>query len=100
MVVCLSKTGLIISSLLGRVETRLQAVTASQMWVQVGRPRTQRIVAFSRETGDMLTNRKDVDPETMTFRSRWDFIVGFDIEKYRDRALESLETKLKEVVVE
>ncbi|KAI0102796.1 hypothetical protein GGR51DRAFT_526241 [Nemania sp. FL0031] len=87
---------LILSSLLGHAKTPSEAVTALQVYDQVRRPRTQRIVESSRDTGTMLTGRKEIDPETMrTFMSRWDFIIDIDMEKHRDEAIKLMETKLR-----
>ncbi|KAI1178233.1 hypothetical protein F4777DRAFT_130817 [Nemania sp. FL0916] len=87
---------LIISSLLGRARVPSEAVTALQVYDQVRRPRTQRIVESSRATGTMLTGKKDIDPETMrTFMSRWDFIIDIDMEKHRNEAIQLMEAKLK-----
>ncbi|KAI0435894.1 hypothetical protein F4803DRAFT_544062 [Xylaria telfairii] len=88
---------LILSSLLGRTKVPSEAVTALQVYDQVRRPRTQRIVESSRATGTMLTGKKEIDPETMrTFMSRWDFIIDIDTEKHRDEAILLMEAKLKE----
>ncbi|KAI0521419.1 hypothetical protein F5B22DRAFT_596768 [Xylaria bambusicola] len=88
---------LILSSLLGRAKAPSEALTALQVYDQVRRPRTQRIVESSRATGAMLTGKKEIDPETMrTFLSRWDFIVDIDMEKHRDEVIRLFEAKLKE----
>ncbi|KAI0815453.1 hypothetical protein GGR55DRAFT_699280 [Xylaria sp. FL0064] len=87
---------LILSFLLGRANTPSEAVTALQVYDQIRRPRTQRIVESSRVTGTMLTGSERLDPETLrTFMSRWDSIVDIDVEKHRDEAIQMMEAKLK-----
>ncbi|KAI0860335.1 hypothetical protein F4860DRAFT_479540 [Xylaria cubensis] len=87
---------LILSTLLGRAKTPAEALTALQVYDQVRRPRTQRIVESSRVTGTMLTGSEQLDPEALrTFMSRWDFIIDIDMKKHRDEAIQLMETKLK-----
>ena len=87
---------LILSSLLGRAKTPVEALAALKVYDQVRRPRTQRIVESSRVTGDMLTGAVKLDPKTLdSFMSRWDFIVDIDMEKHRDEALQMMEAELK-----
>ncbi|KAI0407222.1 hypothetical protein F4802DRAFT_605711 [Xylaria palmicola] len=69
-------------------DTPSEAVMALQVYDQVRRPRTQRIVESSRITGTMLTGKKEIDPETMgAFMSGWDFIIDIDMGKPRDKAI-------------
>ena len=61
------------------------------MYDQVRRPRTQRIVESSRETGRIVTGlNKDIGLDLKKLREgllpRWDFIIDFDNEKHRDEA--------------
>lgn len=87
---------LILSTLLGRAKTPVEATTALKVYDQVRRPRTQRIVESSRATGDMLIGVHELDPETSkSFMSRWDFIIDIDMEKHRDEALQMMENELK-----
>ncbi|KAI1137265.1 FAD/NAD(P)-binding domain-containing protein [Hypoxylon sp. FL0543] len=90
---------LIISTLLGRAQTPLEALTALKVYDQVRRPRTQRIVESSRITGTMLTGSNKemgLDPKKFkSFMSRWDFIIDIDMEKHRDEALQIMEAELK-----
>ncbi|KAI1272727.1 hypothetical protein F5Y07DRAFT_378971 [Xylaria sp. FL0933] len=87
---------LILSALLGRANTPSEAVTALQVYDQVRRPRTQRIVESSRVTGTMLSGSEGLDQETLrTFMSRWDFIVDIDMERHRDEAIQMMEAKLR-----
>ena len=87
---------LILSTLLGRAKTPVEALTALKVYDQVRRPRTQRIVESSRATGDMLTGTVKLDPKTLdSFMSSWDSIVDIDMEKHRDEALQMMEAELK-----
>ncbi|KAI5865622.1 FAD/NAD(P)-binding domain-containing protein [Durotheca rogersii] len=90
---------LILSTLLGRAKTPVEALAALKVYDQVRRPRTQRIVESSRITGAILTGSNPemgLDPKKFkSFMSRWDFIVDFDVEKHRDEALQTLEAELK-----
>ncbi|KAI1740227.1 hypothetical protein F4680DRAFT_420083 [Xylaria scruposa] len=87
---------LILSTLLGRAKTPTEALTALQVYDQVRRPRTQRIVESSRATGNMLIGNEQMDPETLrTFMSRWDFIIDIDMEKHRDEAIQLMEISLR-----
>lgn len=91
---------LILSTLLGRAKTPVEAIAALKVYDQVRRPRTQRIVETSRATGDMLIGVHELDPETSkSFMSRWDFIIDIDMEKYRDEALQMMENELKRETV-
>ncbi|KAF2206737.1 hypothetical protein CERZMDRAFT_52467 [Cercospora zeae-maydis SCOH1-5] len=90
---------LVLSSLLGRISTREQAVVALQVYDEARRPRTQRIVDSSRETGLIFTGKNPDYP--MDFAGlngklvqRWDFILDFDNAKARDEAVQKLEERL------
>ncbi|KAI0534495.1 hypothetical protein GGR58DRAFT_505253 [Xylaria digitata] len=87
---------LILSSLHGRANVPSEAIMALQVYDQVRRPRTQRIVESSRVTGAMLTGREEIDQETLRkFMSRWDFIIDIDMERHRGEAIQLMEAKLK-----
>ncbi|KAJ8130453.1 hypothetical protein O1611_g3176 [Lasiodiplodia mahajangana] len=87
---------LILSSLLGRAKTPSEALTALEVYDQVRRPRTQRIVESSRVTGAMVTRSDELDPETLkAFMSRWDFILDIDMERHRDEAIALMDAKVK-----
>ncbi|KAI8945740.1 FAD/NAD(P)-binding domain-containing protein [Xylaria longipes] len=90
---------LILSTLLGRAKTPVEALTALKVYDQVRRPRTQRIVESSRATGIMLTGgdrEVGLDPKKLkSFMSRWDFIIDIDMKKHRDEAIQMMEAKLK-----
>lgn len=51
----------ILSTLLDHARTPVEAVAALKAYDQVRRPRTQRIVESSRETGDMLIGVHELD---------------------------------------
>ncbi|KAK7739797.1 hypothetical protein SLS62_011211 [Diatrype stigma] len=65
---------LILSTLLGRAKTPAEALTALNVYDQIRRPRTQRIVESSRITGAMVTGSDEemgLDPEKFkSFMSR------------------------------
>jgi salicylate hydroxylase len=66
----------------------------------VRRPRTQRIVESSRETGLIVSGLKEetglsLEKLSEELLPRWDFIIDFDIEKHRDEAVEMMERELK-----
>ncbi|KAI0881075.1 salicylate hydroxylase [Annulohypoxylon maeteangense] len=94
---------MILSTLLGRAKSPVEALTALKVYDQVRRPRTQQVVESSRVTGTMLTG---VNEETgldikkfKSFMSRWDFIIDIDMEKHRDEALQMMEAELRKSVV-
>lgn len=91
---------LILSTLLGRAKTTVEAQIALKVYDQVRRPRTQRIVESSRNTGLILLGlNADMGLDLHKLREgllpRWDFIVDFDNEKHRDKAVEIMEQLLK-----
>lgn len=86
---------LILSTLLGRSTTPAESLVALQIYDQVRRPRTQRIVESSRGTGLMLVGKGEVtglDLEKLRqdLLPRWDFIIDFDNGKARDEAVEMM----------
>lgn len=90
---------LILSSLLGRITSATQLQAALKVYDEARRPRTQRVVASSRNTG-LIFNGRNPD-YTLTYEglhgrlpSRWDFILDFDNAKARDEALQKLELLL------
>ncbi|KAI9041771.1 salicylate hydroxylase [Aspergillus affinis] len=90
---------LVLSTLLGRARSVSDAQTALKVYDQVRRPRTQRIVASSRGTGQImsgLTEGFGLDFEKLKagLLPRWDFIVGFDNEKHREEAIQLLKREL------
>lgn len=81
-----------ISSLLSRAKTTIQAVNALKAYDQVRRPRTQRIVESSLGTGAIMTGRggetkMPLDQVKEKLTHRWDFILGIELEKHRDEAI-------------
>lgn len=90
---------LILSTLLGRASSTAEAVVALNVYDQLRRPRTQRIVESSRETGKNLAGKGsetglDLGKLREKLLPRWDFIIDFDNEKHRDEALELMEAEL------
>ena len=80
--------------------TTAEARIALKAYDQVRRPRTQRIVESSRETGLILAGFKqetELNLDTLKERilPRWDFIVGFDTAKHRDEAVAIMDQELR-----
>ncbi|KAK7697197.1 hypothetical protein SLS64_013802 [Diaporthe eres] len=91
---------LVLSTLLGRAETAAQASLALEVYDQVRRPRTQRVVESSRGTGMMRTGLdREVGLDLSKFRqrllSRWDFIIDFDNKQHCGDAEAVMERLLK-----
>lgn len=90
---------LILSSLLGRSKTPVDALAALKAYDQVRRPRTQRIVESSRVTGNILLgNSEDSSMHTKspgTLLRRWDFILDIDMEKHLNDAVEIMNADLE-----
>lgn len=88
---------LILSTLLGRAKTPSQAVTALKSYNEIRRPRTQRIVDYSRINGWILTgqdkeaglNAKGI-AQTSEAHGFINFIHNFDMEKHRDEAIKTM----------
>jgi salicylate hydroxylase len=82
---------LVLSTLLGHAKTPAEARLALEAYDQVRRPRTQRIVESSRETGAILTGAGDAADkyvkEPGTLLRRWDFILDLDVEKHTKDAV-------------
>jgi salicylate hydroxylase len=90
---------LILSALLGQITSREQAPAALKVYDEVRRPRTQRVVKSSRETGLIFCGRNpeytlDVAGVQGKLPSRWDFILDFDNAKARDEAVQKLKAVL------
>ncbi|KAH9902344.1 salicylate hydroxylase [Xylariomycetidae sp. FL2044] len=89
---------LILSSLLGHAKSAAEAPVALQVYDQVRRPRTQRIVESSRSLGTILTGRGEQTGLEMmaegTLLRRWDFILDLDMGKHRDEAIEAMDVQL------
>ncbi|KAK2595021.1 hypothetical protein QQS21_007275 [Conoideocrella luteorostrata] len=90
---------LVLSTLLGRSKNTAQAVVALRVYDQVRRPRTQRIVESSRETGMILTGRGgetglDLAKLKEKLLPRWAFIVDFDNAKALDEAVQLMDEEL------
>lgn len=90
---------MILSSLLGRAHTPGDALVALEVYDQVRRPRTQKVVASSWGTGKIFMaldeeTKLAADKLRVKLASRWDFIVDFDIERHRAEALELFDARL------
>lgn len=91
---------LVLSAVLGWATSPKEACIALGVYDEVRRPRTQRIVESSRDTGLILAGRGEatgLDLERLrgNVLSRWDFIIDFDNEKLRDDAVEKFNKKLE-----
>ncbi|KAI1211102.1 salicylate hydroxylase [Annulohypoxylon truncatum] len=83
---------MILGTLLGNATTAVQIDAAFRAYDAVRRPRAQRIVDSSRETGLIMTGQDaeaGLDPEKLrpVLKSRWDFIYGIDFVAYKEEAL-------------
>ena len=91
---------LILSTLLGSVNSSAEARIALEVYDELRRPRTLRVVETSHGTGLIGTGTKAdfdlYDSKQMKdhLSSRWEFIRHFDLTEHRDQALKSLEAKL------
>ncbi|KAI0481385.1 hypothetical protein GGR56DRAFT_630022 [Xylariaceae sp. FL0804] len=89
---------LILSTLLGRAKSTQEARVALEAYDEIRRPRTQRIVDSSRETGNILIGKGDKTglelKQSGGLLRRWDFIIDLDVEKHRDKAIQVMEDKL------
>lgn len=86
----------IISSLLSHATTKNEAVNALKAYDEVRRPRTQRIVESSLGTGAIMTGRggetkMPLDQVKEKLTHRWDFILGIELEKHRDEAIDIMD---------
>ncbi|KAI0415238.1 hypothetical protein F5X98DRAFT_377013 [Xylaria grammica] len=73
-----------------------ETLVALRVYHQVRRSRMQGIVECSRATGTILTSIEDPDPETLrAFMSRWDSIIGIDMKKHPDVAVQMMDARLK-----
>lgn len=92
---------LVLSTLLGHAASSSQAVLALKAYDQVRRPRTQRIVESSRETGIIRTGRNkeiglDLEKNRQKLLPRWDFIIDFDNKQHCEDAVAVMNQLLKE----
>ncbi|KAK6835048.1 salicylate hydroxylase [Apiospora arundinis] len=90
---------LVLSTLLGRATTPTEVLKALEVYDQVRRPRTQQIVASSKETGLVSTGRGeetglDLEKLQKQLLPRWDFILNFDVEKHLADALKLMAEKV------
>lgn len=88
------------STLLGQAKTPAEARVALNIFDQVRRPRTQRVVESSHTTGEILTGKYaesglDSTKLKKVLAPRWDFIIDFDNEKARDEAVELMQAEVK-----
>ncbi|KAI1175483.1 hypothetical protein F4777DRAFT_327426 [Nemania sp. FL0916] len=85
---------LILSTLLGRAKTPVEAQAALKAYDYVRRPRTQRIVESSRVTGMMLIGKGAQTGMEMKVAGnllpRWDFILDLDMLEHRNEAIQKM----------
>jgi salicylate hydroxylase len=84
---------MILETLLGEVKDILQLTAAFRAYDQVRRPRAQRIVKSSKETGIIMCGRGvdtglDVDRFRDALPQRWHFIYALDVKDHKREALE------------
>ncbi|KAF3026646.1 hypothetical protein E8E14_014510 [Neopestalotiopsis sp. 37M] len=87
---------LVLSTLLGSAKTPKDAAVALKVYDEVRRPRTQRIVESSRETGLIMTGQgKETQLDLSKLKEkvlpRWDFILNIDMKQHRDEAVKLME---------
>ncbi|KAI3319382.1 salicylate hydroxylase [Xylariaceae sp. AK1471] len=89
---------LVLSTLLGGAKTPIEAQAALKAYDQVRRPRTQRIVESSRDTGTMLIGRGAQTGFEMkqlgNLLPRWDFILDIDMLEHRNEAIRKMQDEL------
>ncbi|KAJ4386181.1 hypothetical protein N0V93_009074 [Gnomoniopsis smithogilvyi] len=90
----------ILSALLGRATSPAEAIIALKTYDVVRRPRTQRVVNSSRDTGPIMTGHGegiglDLKQLQAKLLPRWDFMVDFDVAKHRSEAIEKMEDLLR-----
>ncbi|KAI1129772.1 salicylate hydroxylase [Nemania abortiva] len=84
---------LILATVLGRISSCEEVPAAFQAFDAVRRPRCQRIVDSSRETGRIMCGRsdaRDADALRETLKGRWDFIYNLDVERHKEDAMQKL----------
>ncbi|KAI0186502.1 salicylate hydroxylase [Xylaria flabelliformis] len=85
---------LILSTLLGRAKSPVEAQAALKAYDHVRRPRTQRIVESSRQTGMMLIGKGGQTGFEMkkagNLLPRWDFILDIDMLEHRNEAIQKM----------
>ncbi|KAI1169852.1 salicylate hydroxylase [Nemania sp. FL0916] len=82
---------MIIQELLSHVHSPAQIEIAFKVYDELRRPRCQRIIESSWETGIILCGRNEeagLDPEKLGLQlsTKWDFIVGLDMKEHRNDA--------------
>lgn len=90
----------VLSTLLGHATSTAEAIAGLEIYDDVRRPRTQKIVESSRETGTILTGRgketgMDLERLQEKLLPRWDFIVNFDIGNHINDARQRMDNKLR-----
>lgn len=85
----------VLSALLGHCKTSEHAIEALKVYDETRRPRGERLVDESRETGKLHTGRlegvefvKETMAEAVKDRFKW--ILDFDIKGQRDEAVKTL----------
>ena len=91
---------LVLSTLLGQAGSVDDALVALKVYDQMRRPRTQRIVESSRETGLMLSGKHEqtgLDKHKLKkhLQGRWNTIVDFDMKQHRDAAVQVMRLELQ-----
>jgi salicylate hydroxylase len=86
----------VLGALFAQIRTSDQIGSVFRAYDFVRRPRSQRIAASSRLTGQIMSGLvKDIgtDPDKMreALKNRWDFIHGFDLDDHVDEALLTLQ---------
>ncbi|KAI0531670.1 salicylate hydroxylase [Xylaria digitata] len=90
---------MIIQELLRHVQSPAQIEAAFKVYNELRRPRCQRVIDSSRETGMILCGQNadaGLDPEKLgqLLSTRWDFIAGLDMKEHGEEAV----VKFKEYI--
>lgn len=89
----------VLSALLGECRTSDQAVEALKIYDEARRPRGEKLVDGSRETGRRHTGRLEgvdlvKDQMTEALDSKFGWVLDFDIGKQRDESVNALKARL------
>jgi salicylate hydroxylase len=82
----------VLGALCGRIRRRSDLKPAFKAFDAVRRPRNQRIVDSSTETGKIMCGigsevKMNVQDMRLALEKRWEFIIRFDLERHKQDAL-------------
>lgn len=87
---------MILGALFGKVKDSGDINAALRSYDAVRRPRCQRVIDSSRGTGIICCGREEgvgLDPKKLleALKDRWGFIMGLDLDEYKDEALRKMD---------